>query len=144
MVPLTQTLPFTVCLLPRLPLCSHKAAGRSSDLPRAELASTAWSIFSRAGCSLPGHWLSLRGHSPWVSLLSLLPVPPLHPHSRLSFQRKQCWDGNEVPIQDLNSLSSEVKTVFPKKVISSLPNFCLYHFCTFNFWDTFNDCKLWH
>lgn len=39
---------------------------------------------------------------------------------------------------------SDVKTVFGRKVISSLPGFCLYQVCTFNFWYISNDCKLWH
>lgn len=46
----------------------------------------------------------------WVSFFSPFPLPPFPK----ALMRTEYWDGNEVPFQDLNSLSSAVKRALGK------------------------------
>lgn len=57
----------------------------------------------------------------WVSFFSLFPLAPF-PQAPM---RRECWDGNEVPLQNVNSLSSDVKSAWKVGYFSTARLLCV-------------------
>lgn len=57
----------------------------------------------------------------WVSFFSLFPLAPF-PQAPM---RREYWDGNEVPFQNVNSLSSDVKSPWKVRYFSTARLLCV-------------------